>query len=377
MTYHAQASGLTLRVMPCGLSIHSDPRLLEQMIRNLLSNALKYTPRGKVLVGCRRRGGQLRIEIWDTGIGIPASELSAIFEEYHQLDNPARQRSHGLGLGLSIVKSLGDLLGHPVRVRSLPGKGSVFSIEVPRSADRAVTKPDVPGIAAEAVAERTTSRSGSILIIEDDPEIRDHLALYLRDEGFTAATAMDGPAALELAANASGAPDLVLADYNLPGGMNGVEVAQKLREQLRRPIPFIIVTGDISTDALRNIALHDCVQFNKPVKLRELTQAIDKLLAKPIVEPLAVVAAASEAPSVSGAKIFIVDDDDQVRKALQRRAGGQRPICRGLSDCEAFLKAYKPEQVGVPVGRRLSAGNERPRIAGEAARRRPAACRPS
>ena len=99
--------------------------------------------------------------------------------------------------------------------------------------------------------------------------------------------------------------------------MNGVEVAQKLREQLRRQIPFIIVTGDISTDALRNIALHDCVQFNKPVKLRELTQAIDKLLAKPIVEPLAVVAAASEAPSVSGATIFIVDDDDQVRKALQ------------------------------------------------------------
>ena len=141
---------------------------------------------------------------------------------------------------------------------------------------------------------------------------------------------MDGPAALELAANASVCPDLVLADYNLPNGMNGVEVAQKLREQLRRQIPFIIVTGDISTDALRNIALHDCVQFNKPVKLRELTQAIDKLLAKPIVEPLAAVAAASEAPSVSGAKIFIVDDDDQVRKALQVVLEDNGRICRGL-----------------------------------------------
>ena len=130
LTYHAQSAGLALNVMPCRLSIRSDPRLLEQMVRNLLSNALKYTQRGRVLVGCRRRQGKLRIEIWDTGLGIPTSELEAIFEEYHQVDNPARQRSRGLGLGLSIVKSLGDLLGHQIRVRSLPGKGSVFSIEV-------------------------------------------------------------------------------------------------------------------------------------------------------------------------------------------------------------------------------------------------------
>ena len=131
LTYHAQAAGLGLRIMPCALSIRSDPGLLEQMIRNLISNALKYTKRGRVLVGCRRRQGKLRIEIWDTGIGIPQSELRAIFDEYHQVDNAARQRSQGLGLGLSIVKSLGELLGHPIRVRSLHGKGSVFSIEVP------------------------------------------------------------------------------------------------------------------------------------------------------------------------------------------------------------------------------------------------------
>ena len=112
------------------------------MIRNLISNALKYTQRGRVLVGCRRRQGKLRIEIWDTGIGIPESELQAIFEEYHQVDNAARQRSHGLGLGLSIVKSLGELLGHPIRVRSLQGKGSVFSIEVPLTPGGAPSAPD-------------------------------------------------------------------------------------------------------------------------------------------------------------------------------------------------------------------------------------------
>ena len=107
--YHAQARGLALRVVPCSLTISSDPRLLEQMIRNLVSNALKYTRRGKILLGCRRHKDDLSIEVWDTGIGIPDNQLQAIFDEYLQLDNPARERSRGLGLGLSIVQRLGDV----------------------------------------------------------------------------------------------------------------------------------------------------------------------------------------------------------------------------------------------------------------------------
>ena len=129
-TCHAQADGISLRIMPCSLLIRSDPRLLEQMLRNLLANALKYTEHGKVLLGCRRQRGMLAIEVWDTGIGIPDAELQAIFEEYYQLDNGARERSRGLGLGLSIVQRLAKLLDHRVRVRSRPGEGSVFAIEV-------------------------------------------------------------------------------------------------------------------------------------------------------------------------------------------------------------------------------------------------------
>ena len=129
--------GLGWRVVPSSLSVRSDPRLLEQMIRNLLSNAVKYTNKGKILLGCRRRGDKLRIEVWDTGIGIPEEQLQAIFEEFHQLDNPARERSKGLGLGLAIVERLADLLGHAVDVRSRPGKGSVFAVEVPLRARRA------------------------------------------------------------------------------------------------------------------------------------------------------------------------------------------------------------------------------------------------
>src|SRR5271163_3066601 len=134
-TFHAAAHHLGWRVVPSSLGVHSDPHLLEQMIRNLLSNAVKYTNKGKILLGCRRRGDKMRIEVWDSGIGIPEEELEAIFGEFHQLDNPARERSKGLGLGLAIVERLADLLGHAVDVRSRPGKGSVFAIEVPLGQD--------------------------------------------------------------------------------------------------------------------------------------------------------------------------------------------------------------------------------------------------
>jgi two-component system CheB/CheR fusion protein len=346
LTYHAQAAGLALRVLPCALSIRSDPRLLEQMIRNLLSNAMKYTQRGRVLLGCRRRGRKLRIEIWDTGIGIPTSELQTIFDEYHQLDNAARQRSHGLGLGLSIVKSLGELLGHRIRVRSLEGKGSVFSIEVPLSPSGAASTADDhrPRDAADAPTQ-TTPRTGSILIIEDDPEVRENLKLFLREEGYDAMTAFDGPAALELATRGTFRPNLVLADYNLPGGMNGIQVSEKLRQELNREIPFIILTGDISTEALRDIARHDCVQFNKPVTLRELTHAIEKLLAKPPAAPAARPVRPAEASTASGrAKIFVVDDDEQIREAMRAVLEDDGRIVETYPSCEAFLEAFRPDK---------------------------------
>jgi two-component system, chemotaxis family, CheB/CheR fusion protein len=121
-------SGPCWLVVPSRLFVHSDPRLLEQLIRNLLSNAVKYTERGRVLLGCRRHGDKLRIEVWDTGPGIPEGQLTAIFEEFHQLDNAARQRSRGLGLGLAIVQRLADLLGHgsmsgPVQARARSSAG--------------------------------------------------------------------------------------------------------------------------------------------------------------------------------------------------------------------------------------------------------------
>ena len=345
LTYHAHAAGLVLRVVPCALSIRSDRRLLEQMIRNLISNALKYTHSGKVLVGCRCRQGNLRIEIWDTGIGIPESELKAIFEEYHQVDNAARQRSRGLGLGLSIVKSLGELLGHPISVRSLHGKGSVFSIEVPLTPSGVPSAPGDRSRPTDDAPAQTARRTGAILIIEDDPEVREHLKLFLNEEGYAISTAVDGPAALEAVERGMTRPDLVLADYNLPNGMNGVQVSQRLRQELDGQTPFIILTGDISTETLRDIALHDCVYLNKPVKLGELTGAIEKLLTKlpnPHVAPPRQAAAGLSASG--GARVIVVDDDDLVREAIRAVLEDDGRVVETYPSCEAFLEGFRSDR---------------------------------
>ncbi len=181
--YSAQAKRIVLRVVSCSLVIRSDPRLLEQMLRNLLSNAVKYTRSGKVLLGCRRRNGALSIEVWDTGVGIPAVELRAIFEEYHQLDNPARERGLGLGLGLSIVQRLGNLLGHPVGVRSNPGKGSVFTIDVMLPPGETAPQPRHVSDVENDTTVADVRRTGEILVVEDDPEVCDLLELATEGRG--------------------------------------------------------------------------------------------------------------------------------------------------------------------------------------------------
>ena len=344
-SYQAQAKGLALRVVPCTLWINSDPRLLEEMVRNLVSNALKYTRRGKVLLGCRRRGKALGIEIRDTGIGIPEAELQAIFEEYHQVDNAARERSRGLGLGLAIVRRLAALLGHRIDVRSRLGKGSVFTIEAALSPQGVVSASEPDQTSADGRTADDSRRSGVILVVEDDPEVCELLELLLKDEGHRAATAHDGIAALEWVQRGNVRPDLILADYNLPNGMTGLQVGAKLREVVRRDIPVVILTGDISAATLRDIASHDCVQLNKPVRMTELTQVIQHLL--PIAAPVAqaqaphgVEAGGSQEPPV----VFVVDDDSHVREILRDVLQEEGLAVEDYATCEAFLAAYRPRR---------------------------------
>ncbi len=338
-TDEAESQGLRLRVAYSGLMINSDRHLLGQMIRNILSNAIKYTKHGKILLGCRRRQGSLIIEIWDTGIGIPADELDAIFNEYHQIDNGARERNRGLGLGLSIVQRLAIFLGYRVSVRSRVGKGSVFSIEVKQPAEPEVAEYQNT-YGAESEVSGSTDRTGAVLIVEDDPEVRELLDLLLKGEGHHTTTAPDGVAALALLAHGMIRPDLLLADYNLPNGLNGLQLTAKLRESLHRDIPVIILTGDISAETLRDIARQKCVQLNKPVKVKELTHAIQQLLSaslhtEPAHPPL-------PAETAGPPTVFVVDDDPQICEAIRDVFEDNGQDVEIYPSAEAFLAAYRP-----------------------------------
>jgi two-component system CheB/CheR fusion protein len=339
-TYHAAEKGIGWRVVPTGLIVRSDPRLLEQMIRNLLSNAVKYTAKGRILLGCRRRGEKVRIEVLDTGIGIPKEEVRKIFEEFHQLDNPARESSRGLGLGLSIVQRLGELLVHPIDVRSLPGSGSVFAVEVPLGGHGSPSQ----ALPAQQEIEGDAPLSGAILVIEDDPAVREMIKLLLDGEGHRTSVAADGPNALALAARDATRPDLVIADYNLPGDLNGLAAIESLQNQLQQEIPAIVLTGDISTDTLREIAFHGYVHLNKPVKAQQLTGLIQLLLKN--ARPTAVARAPQLTLPLDHQKrstVFVVDDDLSVREATRDLLIEHGYAVEVFADGEAFLRADRPE----------------------------------
>jgi two-component system, chemotaxis family, CheB/CheR fusion protein len=331
----AQSRKIDFRVVPCEMLIDSDPRLLEQMVRNLVSNALKYTMSGKVLVGCRRFASGLSLQICDTGIGIAEPELASIFQEYHQINNDARQRSQGLGLGLSIVKRLCDLLGHSVQVQSQLGKGSVFAINVGPCTEKASEQH--PRIAVAATIKVPAHRTGTILVIEDDPDVRDLLTLFLESDGHRVVTAINGEAALAVMFADAVHIDAILTDYNLPNDMNGLQVTEQLRKALQRQIPAIILTGDISTTVLRDIASHTCVQLNKPVTLPRLAQTIGDLLAtSEIWLP------ARPTPAQQKPLIHIVDDEPAVRDAFRMSLEDAGHAVETYADCGAFLQAWQP-----------------------------------
>jgi two-component system CheB/CheR fusion protein len=329
-SYHAQARSLKLRVVPCSAQVFSDRRLLEQMIRNLLSNALKYTRQGKVLVGCRRRGEGISIEIWDTGIGVPESEQQSIFEEHHQVAPADGKTTNGLGLGLSIVRRLSHLLGHPVRVRSIPGRGSVFAVDIlcdPRA-------PREPSPSPTDGSVMDVALPGNILVVEDDPEVGDLLGLVLREAGHRVLLAIDGASALRQVTAAGFRPDLLLVDFNLPGGMNGLELLSALRRDLHRPVPGLLLTADISTDTLRAIARHNEVQLHKPVNPAVLLRTVQRLLTAP---PLVARIAEPDNNTETGVTIHIIDDDALLRDSIQQALEGQGWHLSNHANAEDFL----------------------------------------
>jgi len=337
-TYMAQTHNLSLHILPSPAVIESDPRLLEQMIRNLLGNALQYTTHGKILLGVRRRGARLRIEVWDTGIGIAKEDLNAIFDEFHQVGNEARERSRGLGLGLSIVQRLGRLLGHDINVRSVPGKGSVFSITVPLLTE-AIEAPHLDDPQTEHMDMPSRNRH-TIVIVDDDPDVLDLLEQLLTGDGHIVRTACDGAAALKLVAGGVIRPEILLTDYNLPNGKDGLELLADLREMLQGDLPAIVLTGDISRETLAKIAAQDCIQLSKPVKPHELTSAIESLAPQGVRSsvPLSIEHSAPTA--------WVVDDDPETRATIRDVLEGDGRLVEDFGSAEAFLEAYRPGAEG-------------------------------
>ncbi len=267
----AQEKGLRLRIRPSALRIVGDPLLLERVLLNLAANAVRYTREGGVMIACRRRGSVARIEIRDTGIGIPRDALPHIFEEFYQAHGVVDEQARGLGLGLAIVKRLIDLLDARIDVRSVEGRGTLFSIEVPLASGVshvAIERSGQPVISAPFAA-------GTALVIDDDRNAREALAGLLGQWGWRVIAAARGADALDALQNEARSVDAIVCDYRLAEDERGNEVIDRVRAAYGKDIPAIIVSGD-AADVLREVSrdagLHVLAKPVEAAKLRALLQ---------------------------------------------------------------------------------------------------------
>ncbi|SOZ20539.1 putative hybrid sensor histidine kinase [Cupriavidus taiwanensis] len=264
----AEARGLVYRTRDTTVTLHGDPTLVELVLRNLIANAIRYTQRGGVLVACRKRGARATIEVWDTGIGIPAAQHRDIFREFHQLGNPERDQRKGLGLGLAIVEGLARTMQTRVTLASSPGRGSVFRFGMPQAWESPEESPRPP--AARALDGLR------VLVIDDDEAIRSAMSELLSAWRCECRTVESEEQAL--AALAQFTPKLVLADYRLRGHRTGQQALDAIRQRLGRHVPAIIITGDTAADRLRTAHASGTALLHKPVVPQELQAAIDTLL---------------------------------------------------------------------------------------------------
>ena len=269
------SKGLRLAIDSAPVCVHSDPALVGQVIRNLLSNAIKYTREGSVELRCTARGDRVRIEVRDTGIGIPASQLPMIFDEFFQIGVTPNSTRDGYGLGLSIVQRIAKLLGFRMEVASEPGKGSTFAFELPRAtavaAQPARTDDDTADSGIRAGAQR-------VLLVEDDVGVRNAMRMLFKLEGFHVATAATADEAVGLL-EAHEDFDLLITDYHLDGGHTGTEIIAAARRALGESLRAILVTGDTSS-AVREIASDANLRItSKPINARELLRLVRELLA--------------------------------------------------------------------------------------------------
>lgn len=271
----AYEKGLKFRIAPCRATVRSDPMLLDRILINLVSNAVRYTERGGVIVGCRRRGEWLRIEVRDSGIGIPEDKQQEIFQEFNQLGNPERDRGKGLGLGLAIVERLARLLNHRITVVSAPGKGSIFAIELPLA------------LTQNAVASAPGAPPGSdslnevfVVVVDDDALVREGMQGLLASWGYQTLTAATGDEVLVKLSALAQPPDVIISDYRLPEGETGIEVIERIQSALPARIPAMLISGDTAAELLHEARASGYYLLHKPIQPAKLRSLLNHLLAK-------------------------------------------------------------------------------------------------
>jgi two-component system CheB/CheR fusion protein len=294
--------------------------LLLQILRNLVNNAVKFTSSGKVIIGCRRRGDRVAIEVWDSGPGILDAEMAKIFDFFQKGQTRPTGIDDGLGLGLAIVRHLSEILGHEIKVVSRAGKGSCFSVLVPIGNPASGDLVAMRGVAIRQTGPRN-SEEGSvrILIVEDEPSVRESLELLLVDEGYVIATAPNGREALAVVSPGGFCPEIIIVDYSIPGGMNGLDVIDGVRVIVGQQVPAVILTGDMSSTVITKIANKANVHLIKPVQAEELLEAIQCLRARTPPMPASVPSASTVRGSKDPAPtdtVIVVDDDAAVREAI-------------------------------------------------------------
>ena len=272
----AASRQIGFRFVRCDATLRTDPQLLSRIIRNFLSNAIRYTPHGRILLGCRHRAGVVQVGVWDTGPGIPDDKLETIFEEFQRIGQPQSDRERGLGLGLAIVDRIARILGHRVQVRSCPGRGSAFTVDVPL-ADEVVYR----GRASQPVdsAILGTSLAGTaVLVIDDDPSIGAAMEALLGSWACRVVSATSSAEALARLRVSSTTVDLVIADYHLADGPTGIDAIEAVQGVLSAQVPAMVITADHSAEILRDLRLRGYPVLGKPVKPAQLRAMLIHLL---------------------------------------------------------------------------------------------------
>lgn len=285
----AEARGLRWRQRPCTCWVRSDPLQLERVLRNVVDNALRYTERGGVLLGCRRRGADVVVSVWDTGPGIAAADQQRVFEEFVQLGNPGRDRRQGLGLGLAIVSRLCGLLGHPLALRSRPGSGSCFSVRlpgVPAAAPAGPTGVGADGPSPQAGAFDWPLARLRVALVEDDDAVRDSTAALLRHWGCQVLCAADADALLaRMAAQADWQPSAIVSDHRLAVG-DGLEAIARLRRHCGRRVPALLLSGQPSAAPVDALTADGITAARKPLAAVSLRAWLSALAAADASEPV-------------------------------------------------------------------------------------------